>query len=49
MTRSATRWAGTISAFEFLFSPFGLLLGFSLFEVLGKLAASAWRRVTAAG
>jgi hypothetical protein len=31
---------GLMSAFEFVFSLFGLLLGFSLVEVLGKLAAS---------
>lgn len=29
-----------MSAFEFVFSLFGLLLGFSLVEVLGKLAAA---------
>jgi hypothetical protein len=33
-----------MSAFEFVFSLFGLLLGFSLAEVLGKLAASVKAR-----
>ena len=33
-----------MSAFEFVFSLFGLLLGFSLVEVLGKLAASVKAR-----
>lgn len=33
-----------MSAFEFVFSLFGLLLGFSLVEVLGKLATSVKAR-----
>lgn len=33
-----------MSNFEFVFSLFGLLLGFSLVEVLGKLAASVKAR-----
>ena len=39
------RYGGVVSAFEFVFSLFGLLLGFSVVEVLGGLARTLEARL----